>query len=69
MEDKIKGKGEQIGGKAKEEIGKVAGDRSTEWGGKADQMKGKVREKIGDLKSEIDEKDRTEDEAEEESKP
>ncbi len=50
MQDKVKGRGEQIGGKAKEAMGKAVGDGSTEWSGKAEQMKGKAREKVGDVK-------------------
>ncbi len=51
MDDKLKGIGEELKGKAKEEIGRVAGDRSTEWSGKAEQVKGKIDQKIGDVKN------------------
>ena len=50
MQDKMKGEGNEIKGKVKEEAGKLGGDKSTEISGKADQVKGKVQEKVGDAK-------------------
>ena len=50
MQDKMKGKGNEIKGKVKEEVGKLGGDRSTEISGKADQVKGELQEKVGDTK-------------------
>jgi uncharacterized protein YjbJ (UPF0337 family) len=41
-------------GKIKEEVGKLGGDKSTEWSGKGEQVKGKVKEGIGDAKIEAD---------------
>ena len=61
MKDKTEGQFDQAQGKVKEEAGKLAGDRSTEWSGKADQVKGQVKEGIGDLKNDVaEEKERTE---------
>jgi len=54
MQDKIKGEGNEIKGKVKEEVGKLGGDKSTEWSGKADQAKGEVQEKVGDAKIKAD---------------
>ncbi len=50
MQDKIKGEGNEIKGKVKEEAGKLGGDKSTEVSGKWDQAKGETQEKIGDAK-------------------
>jgi uncharacterized protein YjbJ (UPF0337 family) len=49
-QDRAQGKYIQAKGKAKEELGKLIGDRSTEWSGKLDQVKGKVQEKLGAAK-------------------
>ena len=53
MQDKIAGEGNEIKGKVKEEVGKLGGDKSTEWSGKADQVKGHIKEGIGDVKNEV----------------
>jgi uncharacterized protein YjbJ (UPF0337 family) len=50
-EDKIKNKIEDLGGKAKEAIGKVTGDHDTRNEGKADQAKSDLKgagEKVKD---------------------
>jgi len=50
-EDKIKNKIEDLGGKAKEAIGKVTGDNDTRNDGKADQAKSDLKdagEKVND---------------------
>jgi uncharacterized protein YjbJ (UPF0337 family) len=52
--EKIKGKMEQVGGKVKEEAGKLGGDASTEWSGKGEQVRGKIREGIADVRGEIE---------------
>ncbi len=57
MKDKTKGKIDQAKGKVKEEVGKLGGDRSTEYGGKLDQAKGKVEEGIGEIKEMAREED------------
>ena len=50
MQDKMKGEGNEIKGKVKEEAGKLGGDKSTEISGKLDQAKGEVQENVGDAK-------------------
>lgn len=52
MEDQIKGEMKKAEGKVKEEFGKVAHDRSTEWGGKVDQLKGEMQKKAGEIEQE-----------------
>jgi uncharacterized protein YjbJ (UPF0337 family) len=42
--DKAKNKIENLGGKAKEAVGKVTGDRSTENEGRADQSKSNLKD-------------------------
>ena len=42
--DKAKNKFEELGGKAKEAIGKITGDRSTEDEGKGDQVKANLKD-------------------------
>ena len=54
MQDKIKGEGNEIKGKVKEEAGKLGGDRSTEISGKFDKAKGEAQENIGDAKIKSD---------------
>ena len=54
MQDKIKGEGNEIKGKVKEEAGKLGGDKSTEVSGKWDQAKGEVQENVGDAKIKSD---------------
>jgi uncharacterized protein YjbJ (UPF0337 family) len=49
--DKAKNKGQELGGKAKEAVGKVTGDKSTENEGKDDQTKSNLKgagEKVKD---------------------
>jgi uncharacterized protein YjbJ (UPF0337 family) len=49
--DKAKNKAQELGGKAKEAVGRVTGDRSTEIRGKDDQTKSPLKgagEKIKD---------------------
>ncbi len=43
-EDKIKNKIEDLGGKAKEAVGKVTGDHDTESEGRADQVKSSLKD-------------------------
>ena len=50
--DKAKNKRQKLGGKAKEAIGKVTGDKSTENEGKRDQAKANLKsagEKVKDV--------------------
>jgi uncharacterized protein YjbJ (UPF0337 family) len=49
VDDRIKGEMKKAEGKVKEEFGKVARDRSTEWGGKVDQLKGAVQKRAGEI--------------------
>jgi len=42
--DKAKNKAQDLGGKAKEAIGKVTGDRNTENEGKGDQAKSNLKD-------------------------
>ncbi len=48
--DRIKGSAKNLGGKIKEAIGKVTGDKKIEVEGKADQVEGKAQNAIGGLK-------------------
>jgi uncharacterized protein YjbJ (UPF0337 family) len=43
-EDKVKNKIEDLGGKAKETLGKATGDRDTKNEGKADQAKSSLKD-------------------------
>ncbi len=45
----LKGKGEQMKGKIREEVGKLTGNKTEQLRGKIEQTKGKAREKIGRL--------------------
>ena len=42
--DKVKNKGQELGGKAKEAVGKVTGDKSTQNEGKGDQVKSSLKD-------------------------
>jgi uncharacterized protein YjbJ (UPF0337 family) len=42
--DKVKNKAEDLGGKAKEKVGQVTGDTSTENEGKGDQAKSNLKD-------------------------
>jgi uncharacterized protein YjbJ (UPF0337 family) len=42
--DKVKNTVEEVGGKAKEKVGKHTGDRNLEVEGKADQTKGNLKQ-------------------------
>ena len=48
--DHAEGTFNQGKGKVKEQVGRLLGDRSTEWSGKLDQVKGKVQEKLGEAR-------------------
>lgn len=52
----VKGKINELKGKAKENIGHAVGDDSMAGGGIIDQVKGKVQKTLGDLKDTIKEK-------------
>jgi uncharacterized protein YjbJ (UPF0337 family) len=53
-EDRTQGLVDQTEGAAKEKVGKITGDRSTEISGELDEAKGKVESKIGEAKDAID---------------
>ena len=48
--DRIKGSAKNLGGKIKEAVGKVTGDKKTEVEGKGDQVAGKAQNAVGGLK-------------------
>jgi uncharacterized protein YjbJ (UPF0337 family) len=48
--DQMKGAAQKIGGKVKEEFGKMTGNPNTQAKGKFDQAKGQARENVGDVK-------------------
>ena len=54
-EDEIKGKGKQVKGAVKEELGKLTGDRELENSGTADRVEGDVQEGFGKTKRKIGE--------------
>jgi uncharacterized protein YjbJ (UPF0337 family) len=54
-EDEIKGKGKQVKGAVKEELGKLTGDRELQDSGTADRVKGDVQEGFGKTKRKIGE--------------
>ena len=51
--DQVKGAAEKMGGKVKEQFGKVTGNPETQAKGKFDQTKGQARENVGDAKEVI----------------
>lgn len=54
-EDEVKGKGKQIKGAVKEELGKLTGDRKLEDSGKVDRVEGDVQQGFGKTKRKIGE--------------
>jgi len=46
-EDEVRGKGKQIKGKVREEVGKLTNNKKEQVKGKIEQAEGKAREKIG----------------------
>lgn len=61
-EDRIEGAAKNLGGKAKEGIGKAVGDEKLRREGQVDQVKGRAENAIGGIKDEVreelDRKDR-----------
>jgi uncharacterized protein YjbJ (UPF0337 family) len=51
--DELKGKLENLKGRAKEAIGSLSGDKETQAEGAAERIKGAGREKIGEVKREV----------------
>jgi uncharacterized protein YjbJ (UPF0337 family) len=56
FEDKAKNKIDEIGGKAKQAIGKATGDQSTENEGKSDQVKANLKDAAEKVKDAFKEK-------------
>lgn len=54
-EDEIKGKGKQVKGAVKEQLGKLTGNRELERSGTADRVAGDVQEGFGKAKRKIGE--------------
>jgi len=54
-EDEVKGKGKQVKGAVKEELGKLTGNRRLEDSGTADRVEGDVQEGFGKTKRKIGE--------------
>ena len=52
-EDEVKGKGKQIKGTAKEQLGKLTGNRDLEDEGTGDRVEGKVQEKLGHARRKV----------------
>jgi uncharacterized protein YjbJ (UPF0337 family) len=52
-EDEVKGKGKQVRGAAKEEIGKLAGNRELEDEGRGERFEGNVQEKFGKARRKV----------------
>jgi uncharacterized protein YjbJ (UPF0337 family) len=51
--DKIKGAANQVGGKIKEEVGEVIGNKQMEAEGMAQKAKGEAQRKVGEVKSTV----------------
>ena len=52
-EDRARGTANDLGGKIKEGVGKITGDRDLEAEGHLDQAKGKAQKAVGDLKDAV----------------
>lgn len=51
--DQLKGKGEELKGKAKQAWGDVSDDTQTEAEGKGEELKGKARQKIDEARERV----------------
>lgn len=51
--NRIEGKGKQAMGAAKDVVGRITGDKSTQIDGKVDKAAGKVQETYGRVKDEV----------------
>ena len=49
-DDRVRGTANNLGGKIKEGLGKLTGDKSLESEGHMDQAKGKTQQALGDIK-------------------
>ena len=54
-EDEVKGKGKEVIGGAKEQLGKLVGDRELEKKGSQERFEGKVQEKVGKVRRKVGE--------------
>lgn len=54
-EDEIKGKGKQIKGRTKEELGKLTGRRDLQDEGAGERVEGKIQEKVGRARRKVGE--------------
>ena len=54
-EDEVKGKGKQVVGKAKEHLGKLAGDQNLEDRGKQERFEGSVQSTVGKVRRKVGE--------------
>ena len=54
-EDEVKGKGKQVKGAVKEQLGKLTGNRDLENSGTADRVEGNVQQGLGKTKRKIGE--------------
>ena len=52
-DDQTEGKTKDIGGKIKEEVGDLTGNKDMKHEGQADQVEGKVQKGVGDAKEEL----------------
>jgi uncharacterized protein YjbJ (UPF0337 family) len=52
-EDRVKGAATNLGGKIKEGVGSLVGDKKLETEGQADQVKGKVQNTVGGAKDTV----------------
>ena len=52
--DRLKGAGNQVGGRIRNAVGGATGDTSEQIKGKAQEIKGKVQDKIGKAKEQAD---------------
>jgi uncharacterized protein YjbJ (UPF0337 family) len=60
-EDEVKGKVENLKGRAKEAAGTITGNKKLEAEGAVDRVKGAAREKVGEIKRKIETPDDDED--------
>lgn len=56
MSDELKGKLENLKGRAKQAAGSLSGDKSLEAEGAIERAKGAVQEKVGEAKRKLEEK-------------
>jgi uncharacterized protein YjbJ (UPF0337 family) len=52
--DEIEGKGKQIKGQIREEVGKLTGNKTEQLEGKIEQVEGDVQEGIGKIKRKLE---------------